>query len=141
MRNSVFGSRTMLSCALWGVIVACAASTSSAQDAASAPRVSAANLPAGDATRGAQLYLKNGCWQCHGYGAATGTAPALVMMGFRADSFVSYLRNPRTRTMPLYSAKVVPDADAADIYAFIRAQKKPVEAREIPLLRQIMDEK
>ncbi len=106
--------------------------------AAPAPQAPAINVPAGDAKRGAGLYLATGCWECHGYTGATGSGAPLVLSGLSAGGFVTYIRNPRTRAMPLYSAKVIPDAAVADLYAYIKTFKKPADAKDIPLLRQIL---
>ena len=100
-----------------------------------------ATLPAGDAKKGADLYLKNGCWECHGYTGATGTGAPLAITVLNANGFMNYIRNPRTNGMPLYSAKVIPDSSAADLYAYIKTFKKPAEAKDIPLLQQIINEK
>jgi len=43
--------------------------------------------------------------------------------------------------MPLYSAKVVSDQDATDLFAYIKTFKKPPELKDIPLLQQIINEK
>ena len=101
----------------------------------------ALNLPAGDVKRGETLYLKTGCWECHGYTGATGSGAPLVNSILNASGFVNYLRNPRTPQMPLYSAKVINDQEGADLYAYIKTFKKPAEAKDIPLLQQILNEK
>ena len=44
-----------------------------------------------------------------------------------------YIRNP-TGQMPPYTAKVVPDKDLADIYAFLQSVAAPPPAKSIPLL-------
>ncbi len=101
----------------------------------------ARNLPEGDAQRGEGIYSRYGCWQCHGYTGATGPGARLVTMALNANGFVNYIRNPRTVGMPLYSAKIVPDAEAADLFAYIKTFKKPAAAKDIPLLQRILDEK
>ncbi len=106
--------------------------------AAPAPNL---NLPAGDVKRGESNYAKYGCWECHGYTGQTGTGAKLVSTVLNANGFVNYIRGPRTNQMPLYSAKVVSDQDAADLYAYIKTFKKPPEAKDIPLLQQIISEK
>ena len=98
-------------------------------------------LPAGDVKRGESNYAKYGCWECHGYTGQTGTGAKLVSTVLNANGFVNYIRSPRTNQMPLYSPKVVSDQDAADLYAYIKTFKKPPEAKDIPLLQQIMSEK
>ena len=99
------------------------------------------NLPAGDVKRGESNYAKYGCWECHGYTGQTDTGAKLVSTVLNANGFVNYIRSPRTNQMPLYSAKVVSDQDAADLYAYIKTFKKPPEAKDIPLLQQIISEK
>jgi ubiquinol-cytochrome c reductase cytochrome c subunit len=125
-----------------GAVVLIAVSASHAQDQRSQTGTGPVqNVPAGDVKRGSALYLSTGCWQCHGYTGATGTGAPLVISGLSASGFVSYLRNPRTRAMPLYTAKVMPDAAAADLYAYIKTFKRPADAKDIALLQQIINEK
>ncbi len=99
------------------------------------------NLSAGDAKRGEGYYLKYGCWECHGYTGQTGNGARLVSTVLNANGFVNYIRSPRTNQMPLYSAKVISDQDGADLYAYIKTFKKPAEAKDIPLLNSIINEK
>ena len=99
------------------------------------------NPPAGDAKRGEMYYAKYGCWECHGYTGQTGNGARLATTSLNANGFVNYIRNPRTNQMPLYSAKVVSDQDAADLFAYIKTFKKPPEAKDILLLQQIIKEK
>jgi mono/diheme cytochrome c family protein len=97
--------------------------------------------PAGDVKRGETYYAKYGCWECHGYTGQTGNGARLATTALNANGFVNYIRNPRTNQMPLYSAKVVSDQDAADLFAYIKTFKKPPELKDIPLLQQIINEK
>jgi len=97
--------------------------------------------PAGDARRGEGYYMKYGCWECHGYTGQTGNGARLVSTALNANGFMNYIRNPRTNQMPLYSAKVISDQDAADLFAYIKTFKRPPEAKDIPLLQQIINEK
>ena len=124
-----------------GAVAVLGVSVSRAQDPRGQPGAAAApTAPRGDAKRGSALYLASGCWECHGYTGATGTGAPLAITGMSASGFVTYIRNPRTPAMPLYSAKVIPDAAAADLYAYIKTFKKPADAKDIPLLQQIMNE-
>lgn len=111
-----------------------------AEQAASAPAPNL-NLPSGDVKRGETYYLKYGCWECHGYTGQTGNGARLATTVLNANGFVNYIRAPRTNQMPLYSAKVISDQDGADLFAYIKTFKKPPEAADIPLLKQIMSEK
>jgi mono/diheme cytochrome c family protein len=102
---------------------------------------SPAATPAGDAKIGSDLYLKKGCWECHGYSGANGSGAPLVLTSLNATGFMNYIRNPKTNNMPLYSAKVVSDKDAADLFAYIKTFKKPPEVKDVPLLQQLSNEK
>jgi ubiquinol-cytochrome c reductase cytochrome c subunit len=91
--------------------------------------------PQGNATNGQTLYMKTGCYQCHGnegQGGAAGPrlAPA-PMLAFRA--FVTYVRAPRGE-MPPYTTKVMSEQNLADIYAYLTARKPPPSLNSIPLL-------
>src|SRR5262245_38078990 len=108
--------------------------------AAPAPAVNL-NLPEGDAKRGETYYSKYGCWECHGYTGQTGNGARLAKTALNANGFDNYIHNAGTKQMPLYSGKVISDQDGADLFAYIKTFKKPPEAKDIPLLQQIINEK
>lgn len=89
----------------------------------------------GNVARGKQLYMATGCFQCHGTSgqgggnAGTRLAPTPIPL----PAFVLQLRHPRAR-MPLYTDVVMPDADVADIYAYLQSVPKGKTAAEIPML-------
>jgi hypothetical protein len=64
-------------------------------------------------------------------------------------AFVRLPREPRPGSspagqqdrMPAYSAKVLPDQELADVYAFLKTLPEGPAAKDIPLLRQIGAEK
>ena len=91
--------------------------------------------PKGNAETGKALFMKIGCYECHGregQGAVTG--PRLNQNPITYPRFVSYIRKP-TGEMPPYTAKVVNDQQAADIYAFLQSLPKPPAVETIPLLK------
>ena len=90
---------------------------------------------AADAARGKQVFDRVGCWQCHGYegqGGAAGKKLAPEPMAF--DAFMVFVRETRG-PMPPYQKAVLPDADLADIHAWLSTVAKPRDYRTIPLLR------
>jgi mono/diheme cytochrome c family protein len=90
---------------------------------------------AADAVRGKEIYVKVGCYGCHGYdaqGAMTG--PKLAPEPMPADALASYIRNSAPTLMPPYSEKVLGDAEVADIHAYLVSIKPPPSAKDIPLL-------
>ena len=97
----------------------------------------AQNAGSGDAANGKRVYLADGCFECHGRvgqgGAMNYPAPALAQVEMPIESFMAYLRNG-PNDMPAYSASVLSDKEAADIYAFLRSLpgRKPV--KDFPLL-------
>jgi mono/diheme cytochrome c family protein len=91
---------------------------------------------AGSAENGKTLFAKFGCYQCHGREGqgATATGPRLNQNPITYARFVSYIRKP-SGEMPPYTAKVVSEQQAADIYAFLRSLPKPPAVESIPLLK------
>jgi mono/diheme cytochrome c family protein len=93
----------------------------------------------GDAANGQRIYLADGCFECHGRagqgGAFLGPVPALARVEMPAESFVAFLRDA-PNDMPTYSANVLSDKEATDIYAFLQSLpgRKPV--KDFPLLNQ-----
>ena len=95
----------------------------------------AADKPA-NAARGKQLYLDTGCYQCHGTrGEGGGNAgPRLAPTPIPFEGVVLQLRHPRAR-MPVYTEVVMPDADVADIYAYLQSIPKGKTAADIAMLK------
>lgn len=110
------------------------ATTASAQQQ---PAATPKPVTTGNAALGKQLYLDYSCWACHGYNAQTGNGPRLQPPRFNERQFTLYLRAPRTRQMPAYSVKVMSDADAAHIYAYVLSLPREPETKDVPLLNQL----
>ncbi|HLH32059.1 MAG TPA: cytochrome c [Terriglobia bacterium] len=100
-----------------------------------APQTPSGNPPKGNAENGKALFMKFGCYECHGregQGAVTG--PRLNQNPITFARFSSYIRKP-SGEMPPYTAKVVSDPQAADLYAYLQSLPKPPAVESIPLLR------
>src|SRR4051812_30690066 len=82
------------------------------------------NSPAGNAEAGKRLYLRNGCYECHGtvgQGAgANPAAPKLAPKPIALSAMIAYIRKPAAQ-MPPYTSKVMSDADVADVHAYLRS--------------------
>ena len=90
-------------------------------------------------TRAAYLhahFAKFGCYECHGREAqgSTATGPRLGPNPIAYNRFIAYIRKPAGE-MPPYTAKVVTEQQAADIYAFLQSLPRPPAAETIPLLK------
>ena len=93
--------------------------------------------PAGDAAHGKALFATDGCYQCHGYVGQGGVAgPRLGPPPIAYEAFTAQLRHPRAE-MPPYEAKILPDKDAADIYAYLQTLPKPPAVKDVPLLNNL----
>jgi mono/diheme cytochrome c family protein len=89
-----------------------------------------------DAARGKQLFMNDGCYECHGtQGAGGGIAgPPLAPDVFPLEAIKIQLRRPASR-MPPYSQDVLSDAQIADIYAYLKSIPAGKPASRIPLLQ------
>lgn len=97
----------------------------------------AQSATAGNATHGKQLFVSDGCYQCHGYAGQGGNAgPRLGPPPVAYEAFTAQLRHPRAE-MPPYEAQILPDKDAADIYAYLQTLPKPKPVKDIPLLNNL----
>jgi len=96
----------------------------------------ASSAPAGNAKAGQALFMKIGCYECHGNEGQGGAAGPRIgrspMLAFR--NFITYIRAPRGE-MPPYSAKVIPEKDVADIYAYLASLPPAPAVESIPLLK------
>jgi ubiquinol-cytochrome c reductase cytochrome c subunit len=114
--------------------VALARAESGQQSASAAPK--ADNAPAGNSKNGKAVYTADGCYECHGREAqgGIGTGPKLGPSPIPYPAFVFQVRTPRDQ-MPPYTAKVLSDAELADIYAFVQSQPQPPKVDSIPQLK------
>ena len=92
--------------------------------------------PAGNVENGKRIFVKDGCYECHGREAqgSSITGPRIGPDPVPFQVFASYLRKP-TGEMPPYTDKVVSDQDLRDIYAFLQSRSHPPAAKDIPLLK------
>jgi ubiquinol-cytochrome c reductase cytochrome c subunit len=94
------------------------------------------SAPAGNAQHGKTVYTVVGCYECHGRDAQSGgrTGPKLGPNPLPFAAFIHQVRSPRNE-MPPYTAKVLSDADLADIYAFLQSLPQPPKVDSVPLLQ------
>jgi mono/diheme cytochrome c family protein len=92
----------------------------------------------GNAQNGKKLFMSDGCYECHGrqgQGAAQTGAARIGPPQLSFDGFQSYVRSPKNN-MPPYTSKALPDADLADIYAYLKSIPMPPKGKDIPLLNK-----
>jgi mono/diheme cytochrome c family protein len=103
-----------------------------------APAQAAAAAPAGNATRGKELFDKTlRCYACHGFDAQTGS-PRLVPQRRTQELFVAYVRKPATNGMPKFVD--IPEQDLVDVYAYIRSIPVAAPAADsIPIIKAVIE--
>jgi mono/diheme cytochrome c family protein len=94
---------------------------------------------AGNAPQGRDLFVTYSCYACHGYDGHGGAGARLVPMRMSLAAFTAYVHNPRQ--MPPYTAKVLSDAQLADLFAHVKSLPASPAARNIQLLTRIIGEK
>jgi ubiquinol-cytochrome c reductase cytochrome c subunit len=93
--------------------------------------------PPSAVANGRQLYLRVGCWQCHGTVGQGGSAgPRLAPGPMPLEALRAFLRNS-VRAMPAYPQTILSDAAIADIHAYLRSLPAAPRAETVPLLREL----
>jgi mono/diheme cytochrome c family protein len=103
----------------------------------------------GSAVTGKKLYYDHACYSCHGFNGETGARPFVPNWPANLAterSFTAFLRGranlspvqPST-AMPNYPVESLSDAQARDLYAYIRSFKSaPPPLEKIPVMNQIL---
>jgi ubiquinol-cytochrome c reductase cytochrome c subunit len=93
-----------------------------------------AQVVAADATRGRQLFVTDGCYECHGYNGQGGSVgPRLAPNPLSLEAISAFIRNS-AGAMPPFTVKVLPEADLADIHAYLAGLPPAPDPKTIPLL-------
>lgn len=93
---------------------------------------------AANPSTGQRLFVKDGCYECHGYQGQGSTSTGGTRLGppqIPLSAFVSYVREP-TGQMPPYTAKVISNEDLAEMYNFLKSVPPPPPLKSIPILNQ-----
>src|SRR5437899_10536445 len=77
------------------------------------------------AGNGRVLYVKVGCYQCHGYQGQGGAAgPRIAPEPLPFDGLAGFVRTS-SGEMPPYPTALLSDSDLADIYAYLQSIPRP----------------
>ena len=102
--------------------------------------IAAAQAPAGNADNGKRLFLRDGCWECHGYAGQGGRDGArIAATALNAQGLIRYVRRP-AGAMPAFTVKVATDQELTDIWAYLKTLPAPKPAKDIPLLNQLKNQ-
>lgn len=127
--------------ALWAIALALGISVLTASAAA-------ASTPVGNADRGKALFVKNGCYACHGYEGQGSiyTGPRIAPNPPPWQAIAAFIRNPPglkrpysnwpAHVMPPFTSKMVSDNDIRDIYAYLKSVPSPAALKRIPTFKK-----
>ena len=125
----------------WPVAIAALAATlllsaACARPASAGQESKSPEGPSGNSENGKQLFVKDGCYECHGREGqgSSMSGPRIAPDPVPYDVLLNYVRKPKGE-MPPYTAKVISDKDLADIYAYLQSRKEPPTAKAMPLLK------
>jgi mono/diheme cytochrome c family protein len=91
---------------------------------------------AASAENGKRLFVKVGCYECHGTQGQGGAAgPRIAPDPIPFEAFSAFVRTS-SRAMPPFHQAVLSDADLADIYAYLQTIPKPPDVKSLPQLNQ-----
>ncbi|MBL8628469.1 MAG: cytochrome c [Rhodospirillaceae bacterium] len=94
-------------------------------------------LAASSVERGKSLYMKVGCYQCHGTVGQGGTAGLkLAPSPLPFEQFAQFVHNTAD-AMPPYREQVLSDADLKDIHAYLASIPQPKPLKQYPLLKDL----
>jgi len=102
--------------------------------------LAAASLAAGpafaaSAENGKRVFMRVGCWQCHGTVGQGGAAgPKIAPDPLPYETLAAFVRTTN-RAMPPYREAVLSNDDLADIHAYLASIPKPPAADSLPLLK------
>ncbi|HEY3823021.1 MAG TPA: cytochrome c [Bryobacteraceae bacterium] len=93
-----------------------------------------AQAQSGNAEKGKQIFMQQGCFRCHGTDGQGGAGRRLTPNPLPVAALIQYVRKP-TGQMPAYTNRVT-DADLTDIRAYLATIAPPKPLKDIPLLNQ-----
>lgn len=102
--------------------------------AGAAAQTRAQTPQAGDAEAGKKLFVRLGCWTCHGYEGQGGAAPRIAPRPLPPAAFTTYVRRPPER-MPNYPERVVSDEELRHVHAYLQSRPMPPPIESIALLQ------
>src|SRR6202521_3591301 len=92
---------------------------------------------AGNAEAGKRLYMKNGCYQCHGtVGQGTIAGARIGPPPLSAQGVIRYVRRPAGQ-MPAFTERVMSDRELTDVYAYLKTIPPPKPSKDVPLLNDL----
>jgi mono/diheme cytochrome c family protein len=104
--------------------------------AAVAQEPKSAAAPAGNSENGKRLFMKDGCYQCHGREGqgSNMSGPRIAPDVVTLETVLRYVRKP-SGEMPPYTEKVISDKELTDIFAYLQSRPHPPTAKANALMK------
>jgi len=100
----------------------------------------AQSTSSGNVDNGKRLFLRDGCWECHGFAGQGGRDGARIgATSLTLQGVIRYVRKP-TGSMPAFTDKLITDQEMTDIYAYLKSLPPVKAAKDVPLLNQLKNE-
>jgi ubiquinol-cytochrome c reductase cytochrome c subunit len=91
----------------------------------------------GNAENGKRIFLKIGCYECHGtVGQGTLAGARIGPPRLNLQTLLRYVRRPAGQ-MPAFTEKVLSDQELTDIFAYLKSIPEPAPVKDVPLLNQL----
>lgn len=91
----------------------------------------------GNAENGKRIFMKNGCFECHGtVGQGTIAGARIGPPPLNAQGVIRYVRRPAGQ-MPAFTEKVMSDQELTDVYTYLKTIPPAKPAKDIPLLSDL----
>ena len=91
---------------------------------AAVPLVAVTLASAAPAPADRELFVRYGCYQCHGYEGQGGDGLRIAPSPYPFEAFAAKVRKPANE-MPAYAPEVLSDADLQALYRYVRAIPEP----------------
>jgi ubiquinol-cytochrome c reductase cytochrome c subunit len=116
---------------LFASALLCCALGAAAQESTRSERTAAAN--------GQSVYMRVGCFTCHGTVGHGGAARRLAPETLPLEAFTTWVRNGSPgwsfgSGMPAFPATVLSDAELADVRVYLASLPAPPAVADVPLL-------
>lgn len=98
-----------------------------------APAHAADEPPKGDAKRGRQIFVDDGCFQCHGRYGQGGRGATLLPLRMPYEAYRFFVRQS-SGSMPPYSEAVFSEQAVADTYAYLKSLQEPLPVDQLPAI-------
>jgi ubiquinol-cytochrome c reductase cytochrome c subunit len=90
-----------------------------------------------NADNGKRIFMKNGCFECHGtVGQGTIAGARIGPPPLNAQGLIRYVRRPAGQ-MPAFTEKVMSDQELTDVYTYLKTIPAAKPAKDIPLLSDL----